>query len=58
MIFPGCHEYRLSEFGTIYMENGPYEHIFSSISLKNITIPKNHKILDALKKIECASYDI
>lgn len=50
MIFPGWHEYKLSELGTIYMANGPSEHVLSSISLKNTTSPEKCKIIDVLEK--------
>lgn len=50
MIFPGWHEYRLSELGTVYMANGPSEYVLSSISLKNTTRPKTCKIPDAFEK--------
>lgn len=34
MMLPGRREYQLDELRTIYMANGPSEHVVSSLSLK------------------------
>ena len=50
MMLPGWRGYQLDELRTIYVANGPSEHVVSSLSLKNTTRPQKCKILDTLKK--------